>query len=261
MMAPHRQTGIRDGGASQGPERICLPVTNLYLLHGRRGPVLVDTGYPDDYGRFRRALSRRGLRPADLAVLVLTHHHDDHAGFAARLLEEAPGIRVLARSEAAPRLRAGENAVPEGSSLLNRRIALLYRLKKRLSPGWDHRFPPLRLRQGDLLISEEIRDVEEELGTAALALHTPGHTLDSLALLLPDGSLLCGDLAANFLRFAGSQYCTLFNEDVEAVYRSWEFVLAQGACRILPSHGRPFPAEHLRRHLRAHSRRSTVPFS
>ena len=37
--------------------------------------------------------------------------------------------------------------------------------------------------------------------------------------------------------------------DMEESYRSWEKILGEGGKTIFPSHGRPFAAEKLRKHM------------
>ena len=238
-----------------------LSMTRLYLLPGTSGRyTLIDTGYDGEYEQFLKKLDRAGLKIRDIGHLFLTHHHDDHAGFATRLLEAHPQITAIARAEAEPLLAAGHNNTSNGGTLLNRRIKALFQLKRRLSPDWDLSFPPVTLRPQDIRLSAERSDLGSVLGLAAEAVYTPGHTSDSQSLLLPDGSLFCGDLAARFLNFAGAHYCTLFNEDIEQVYQSWQTVLKLGARRIYPAHGRSFDADSLRKHIDVHNRSSVVPF-
>ena len=240
---------------------IKLSMTRLYLLPGSTGRyTLVDTGYEGEYEQFLEQLEGAGLRIEDIGHLFLTHHHDDHAGFAARLLEARPQIIIIARGEAEPLLAAGHNNTSNGGTLLNRRIRALFHLKRRLSPDWDLSFPPVTLRPQDIRLSAERSNLGKELGFEAQAVYTPGHTSDSQSLLLPDGTLFCGDLAAHFLNFAGAHFCTLFNEDIEQVYLSWRTVLKLGARRVYPAHGRSFDAHTLRKHIDSHDRSSVIPF-
>ncbi|MFP4619073.1 MAG: MBL fold metallo-hydrolase [Spirochaetaceae bacterium] len=238
-----------------------LSVTKLYLLQNKTGDyVLIDTGYPHEYETFLRKLNRSGIEIGRISHLFLTHHHDDHAGFAARLLDEHPHIRVIARAEAEPLLAAGRNNTTNGGSLLNGRIKALFKLKRKLTPSWNLSFPPLTLRPQDIRLKNEHTDLGNLMGLEAEAIYTPGHSSDSQSLLLPDGTLFCGDMAARFLNFAGAHYCTLFNEDIEMVYRSWRHVLELGARRLYPAHGRSFGADRLKQHADAHGPFSVVPF-
>ena len=239
---------------------IQLSMTRLYLLPEKSGSyTLIDTGYAHEYDLFLKKLSRRGIETEHIAHLFLTHYHDDHSGFLARLLCEDPQITVVARAETEPLPAAGKTITARGGSLLNCRIRALFKLKEKLSPNWDLTFPPVSLRSRDIRLKGE-RNSLEKLGLEAEALSTPGHSCDSQSILCADGRLFCGDMAARFLNFTGALYCTLFNEEIETVYRSWRKVLDLGARRIYPAHGRDFAADKLERHMNVHRRSSVVPF-
>jgi glyoxylase-like metal-dependent hydrolase (beta-lactamase superfamily II) len=48
-------------------------------------------------------------------------------------------------------------------------------------------------------------------------LHTPGHSQDSISVVLADGSAFLGDAAMNFMRFFGTRYRQICAEDYESV--------------------------------------------
>lgn len=56
-----------------------LPSANIVVLRGRR-PILVDTGSGADVAETERLLRDSALAPAELALVVNTHHHSDHTG-------------------------------------------------------------------------------------------------------------------------------------------------------------------------------------
>ncbi|HKZ84113.1 MAG TPA: hypothetical protein VJ793_10710 [Anaerolineae bacterium] len=66
--------------------------------------------------------------------------------------------------------------------------------------------------------------------------HTPGHSDDSVSLLLDDGSVFTGDLTP--AGFAGE-------DDAAAVSASWRLLREHGATRMYPGHGpvQPMDAE------------------
>ncbi|MBB3458334.1 glyoxylase-like metal-dependent hydrolase (beta-lactamase superfamily II) [Rhizobium sp. BK313] len=56
-----------------------LGMSNVTLIRGKSGPILFDTGgYVSRLGLIK-ALAARGLRPADIPVVFLSHLHFDHA--------------------------------------------------------------------------------------------------------------------------------------------------------------------------------------
>jgi glyoxylase-like metal-dependent hydrolase (beta-lactamase superfamily II) len=86
-----------------------LSVTNCHVLKADNGYVLVDTGYGREWGAFSRQLEGAGIGPTDLRYLILTHHHDDHAGLVKQLVRENPRIRVVMSGLAERPLATGKN--------------------------------------------------------------------------------------------------------------------------------------------------------
>ena len=58
-------------------------IVNNYLvsLGEEDGYVLIDTGYAESYGAFRKRLKKTGVSPKEIKYVFLTHAHDDHDGF------------------------------------------------------------------------------------------------------------------------------------------------------------------------------------
>ena len=74
----------------------------------------------------------------------------------------------------------------------------------------------------------ESRALLEGIGIPGEILHTPGHSDDSVSLLLDDGSVFTGDLTHPAL---------VVEEDQEAVAASWRLLRDRGASRVYPAHG------------------------
>ncbi len=221
--------------------------TRLFLLPLEEGYLLIDTAYPAKYGAFRRALRRLGIPLQAIRYLLLTHAHDDHAGFAAPLLK-ATGAKLIVHAAELPVLAAGRIASPAESAegrMLNRCCTLLTTLHGRLT-GRSYTFPPLRPRAGDLIVEGDDAALLRRLGIAGRILWTPGHTAGSISVLLDDGRAFVGDAAMNFLRLCRTGYRPIYAEDYSQVFLSWARLLEAGARQIYPAHGRPFAAARLR---------------
>jgi glyoxylase-like metal-dependent hydrolase (beta-lactamase superfamily II) len=74
----------------------------------------------------------------------------------------------------------------------------------------------------------ESRSLLERIGIPGEILPTPGHSDDSVSLLLDDGSAFTGDLTHPV--FIGK-------EDPAVVSASWQLLRERGATRIYPAHG------------------------
>lgn len=112
----------------------------------------------------------------------------------------------------------------------------------------EHRFPPLAAEFEDrcMIVCDENRtEMERMLGGTIL--ETPGHTVDSISLLLDDGTLFCGDAAMNGL--PSLHRITIWAEDKQRFLQSWQAIIATRPQRIYPGHGSPFAWPELERNL------------
>jgi len=217
--------------------------TQCYLLKCTGGYLLIDTSYPGYYSQFEKKLANLGVATSDIKYLLLTHHHDDHAGFAAELVR-CTGCRVIAHRNALSALKQGKY---EGTAKpVNRRIEIVVTFYALFHRG-EGNFPPLKLTERDIVIDGDNDDFLKGIGIDGVILHTPGHTTtrDSISVLLSDGSAFVGDAAMNFLRWTGVGHRPIYIEDINTVYESWWKLRERGARVIYPSHGRPFSATKL----------------
>jgi glyoxylase-like metal-dependent hydrolase (beta-lactamase superfamily II) len=220
--------------------RINLGITKCYLLECSGGYLLIDTGYPDDFGKFIGALHAMQIPVTAIRYLLLTHHHDDHAGFAAQLVAQS-GCRVIVHQAALPYLRQGE---PENTSKpVNWQIRLVFSFFSLFHRSFG--FPPFAPTEQDIIIAGDDAQVLKSIGVDGKILHTPGHTDDSISVILSDGRAFVGDVAMNFLNFCQIKYRPIYLQDKEAVFASWRKLIAQGAGHIYPGHGDDFPAQKL----------------
>jgi glyoxylase-like metal-dependent hydrolase (beta-lactamase superfamily II) len=216
-----------------------------YLLPCTGGYLLIDTGYPGDYGHFLDGLRRLGVDRSEIRYLLLTHHHDDHSGFAAALRADTGATLIVHRLAADPLARGGPSE-KEGMKMApyNARVLFLVTVQKLLK-GRSFGFPPLPVTDRDLIVSGDDSTVLPGIGIDGEILSTPGHTLDSISVLLSDGRAFCGDAAMSILAVAGIGHNPIYSADRRAVRESWAKLANSGAKRIFPTHGRPFDAAEL----------------
>lgn len=230
------------------PVVIPLSMSSVFLLPCQGGYLQVDTGYQHDYPTYCRHLSRAGIALESIRYLVLTHHHDDHAGFLNELTRDTD-TAIVAHELASPLLMSGKNDKTRGGGYVNGFIKLIAGIKMRFDPRWTLTFPPFTLRKDDILLVGDDNRVLRQMGIAGQVLYTPGHCIDHISIALDTGDVFCGDAAASFLLWAGTRYCTVFMTDMDEANRSWQKILDAGAQIIYPAHGRPFRADKLRRNM------------
>ncbi len=129
---------------------------------------------------------------------------------------------------------------------------------------WDwttHTFPQYASRDSDILIQGETNLDEIGIRLGGRIIETPGHTIDSISVLLEDGSCFVGDAAANFPQFIGTKYCVIQVEDIEEYYKSWRTLISGGAQRIFPAHGKPFAVTKLRQNIGKIKRSDIILFA
>ena len=173
---------------------------NTTALVYRVGPTVIDAGPPNQWRSVRRYLDERPV-----GRLLLTHHHEDHAGNAARVARRY-GLTPLAPAPARARLAAGFATPPVQRVVWGRP-----------RPVETDPLPPV---------------VELEDGTALSAVPAPGHSDDMTCLLWPDrGVLFAADL------YLSRRLTHLrADEDLGAMMRSLEAVLALDFDAVLCAH-------------------------
>jgi glyoxylase-like metal-dependent hydrolase (beta-lactamase superfamily II) len=162
-------------------------VTSAYLVTGPR-PSLVETGSATVADEVREGLRSLGVGPDDLAHIVVTHIHLDHAGGAGTLAPHFPSATVWVHERGAPHL-----ADPTRLTASAERIYGKDGLRRLFGPVEP--VPEDRLRALTDMDSVDLGD-----GRSLTALHTPGHASHHVTLLDSEtGGAFVGDALGVFL--------------------------------------------------------------
>lgn len=217
-------------------------VVNNYLVKIDDGYALIDTGYDTGFKRFLKKIKKFDINPQKIKYIMLTHAHDDHAGFINEVLSITPAEVVL-HPLAVEFLKAGSNS--EEGGYPNKRA---YRFCKILSLfGGASNFKPLKKEFYNRLItteSERFEEIKNQLPFSII--HTPGHTADHISLKY--GKIMfCGDAAMN--NFPSINRFIIWIEDVEAYRQSWLKIINTDCETIYPAHGKPFKKSDLEKYI------------
>ena len=208
--------------------RIKGAISNCYLLLGER-PVLVDTGAPGDLKRILAGLKAHGVVPKDLALILLTHGHSDHAGCAAELRRRT-GAQIAVHTGDLSLVQAGRNGV----------IAVQDWLGRVLRPFVDEEFEAF---EPDLVFKEGI--ALEPYGLRGRVLPTPGHTAGSVSIVLANGEALIGDTLRGSFVWPNKAREHYFCNDPELNQRSIVRLAREGLLRCHPGVFGSFPGTEL----------------
>jgi glyoxylase-like metal-dependent hydrolase (beta-lactamase superfamily II) len=197
----------------------------VYLLDGLE-PCLVETGPGADRDRLTSSLGSLGVDADDLAHVVVTHIHMDHAGGAGALLARYPRATVWVHE-------AGARHLVDPSRLIASTARTYGQERMRSLFGDMRAVPAARVRavaDGDRI----------PLGPRSLrVVHTPGHASHHIALH-DDGSgaMFTGEAIGSYLPWAGCVRPALPppEVDLEAALASIHRILEREPTTLLTSH-------------------------
>jgi glyoxylase-like metal-dependent hydrolase (beta-lactamase superfamily II) len=179
---------------------------NCYALESGGEYLLIDVGMPGTFGELVSVLKRKCVPLEKIRFLVVTHFHPDHCGIAQELKDA--GVRLLLGD-------VQERHLAEA----NRTLAKF--------PGY---LPISDI--GNAVVATDRREAwKVATGIDGVLLHTPGHSDDSVSVVIDGVGAFDGDLRPPEA-YTG-QAAALAEE-------SWQKIRAAGARKAFPAHGPAF---------------------
>lgn len=175
--------------------------TNYYVVEQDGTRLLVDAGWPGTLPKLLHNLGRKGVSIENISLLLITHYHPDHAGLAQDL--KARGLRHL---------------------VLTPQLAHIPELRSHVKPGSG--YVEINPKTSLIFTESESKGVLQSLGIRGEILSTPGHSDDSVSLVLDGGAAFTGDLTRL--------------ETSPLTEASWAKLRAYGATTVYPGHGPAF---------------------
>lgn len=181
--------------------------TNYYLVGPLNARLLIDIGWSNTLPKFLSVLKRNDVAIKSIRYLLCTHYHPDHAGLVQEL--KAQGIKLI---------------------VLESQPAAIPLMKKYMKPV--NQYVDITLNDNMMLTFQDSRRFLSTIGIAGEIIPTPGHSDDSVTLLLDEGAAFTGDLTA-----------PMFLDETQTVARdSWQAIYAHNVKTIYPGHG---PSHHV----------------
>jgi ribonuclease/clavin/mitogillin len=180
--------------------------TNFWVVSAGTNRVLVDLGWPGKAAALFANLDRMGVPIAELRYGLATHYHIDHAGAAQDL--KLRGVPLLVTEEQV-------SAIP---------------LMKQWIKASDN-YTEITTHDNVVIATSESRALLAKIGIGGEIVHTPGHSDDSVSLVLDIGCAFTGDLTMESM---------VATEDRDVVARSWQSLRDRGVTTIYAGHGSPY---------------------
>ncbi len=177
--------------------------TNYYVLEIKNGKLLFDCGWPGTMPQFTAELKRKGLMPTEIKYILVSHFHTDHAG----LVQEFKNL--------------GAKFI-----LLESQVTFIKPLndfhKRKKTP-----FTEILEDHNLLLKFEDSRRFLASIGIDGEIISTPGHSDDSITLILDAGFAFTGDLPPR----------SIVSDEDHVTKESWNKIYNHKITRIYPAHG------------------------
>lgn len=180
--------------------------TNYWVVSAGKNRLLVDLGWPGKAAALFANLERMGVPLAEIRFGLATHYHIDHAGAAQDLKQR--GVPLLVMEE---------------------QVAAIPLMKQWTKPA-DH-YTEITTHDNVVISCAASRSFLAEIGIAGEILHTPGHSDDSVSLVLDIGCAFTGDLTMESM---------VAEEDPHVVARSWQLLRDLGVTTIYAGHGNSY---------------------
>jgi len=212
-------------------------IVNCFILKQDIGLILIDSGYPGGFKKFKKKFLEKGFKPSDVKFLFLTHCHDDHTGFLKEIMDYIDAPLIL-HPEAVERLKAGMNPHTHGASYKTMQLYC------KMMSGKERCFPKIDAPDR-YMVYDGVSQCLEENGFEGKIIALPGHTADSLGIMLSDERLICGDTVMNMA--IAKKYIPLVLENLIDLRKSWDYMI-KNAKTLITSHGKPISTEKIKKY-------------
>ncbi len=178
--------------------------TKCYLLKGTQKNLLIDTDWAGKLPQFFNELGKKHLKVQDIDYLLITHYHPDHMGLTTDLMKL--GVQLVI-------MDCQKDYVHQSD----------YIFQKEKNPY----FQPIDDQQAKQLNLSGSQYFLNQCGIGGKILSTPGHSIDSISVVLDSGEAFVGDLYPQ-------EQVPLYHDKI--LSRSWQNLISQGARFVYFAH-------------------------
>ena len=175
--------------------------TNTFFING----LLVDTDWAGTLPQFYKEMKACGINFKDIKYVMATHYHPDHIGLISELMDL--GVTLIIIDEQKNFIHFSDE---------------IFRKDKRIN------YKPIDETKAVYISIDESMEFLNSLGIKGEVIHTPGHSDDSVSLILDEGVAIVGDLDP-------LDYMPAYDKD-DLRHKSWQKILSHNPGIIYYSH-------------------------
>ncbi|NDI35348.1 MBL fold metallo-hydrolase [Chengkuizengella sediminis] len=177
--------------------------TNYYAIYCQNKYLLIDVGLPGTFGMMKNQLKKCGINLKDIHHLIITHFHPDHCGIAQEI--QSSGVQIVISKTQLDFLESANKSMkkyPEYKEII--------------------------VNPKNILNENNKNTFFEKLGIPGYILHTPGHSDDSISIVIEGLGIFTGDLPLLY---------HVFSESDEKIELSWSKIRSTNEKKVFPGHG------------------------
>jgi len=193
-----------------------IPLTHkhahAYIIDDDDTKIMFDAGWPSSFPVFKNIMRENGIVPGEIKYLVVSYFHPDHAGIVQIMKDHGTTLLLHeCQKEAATQINSFFIKHPDEAYCS-------------LVSGGNH-----------VITTDESQTLLREIRFCGEIIPTPGHSADSVSLVMDRDCAFTGDLPP--LETASMW-------DGSAVSKSWRDILSHGIKTVYPAHGLSYAVPH-----------------
>ncbi len=178
---------------------------NYYLIPVDDGWAMVDTGWPDTFCQLLQMLNQHGISINEINYLIITHFHPGHAGLTQNLKDF--GTHLI---------------------LHQKQVNYYNKLNAFYKKNPKANFKDITSSDHIIVSDYDSRGFLKSIGIEGELVSTPGHSDDSVSLVIDDDCAFTGDLPI---------YSMLGAYDDIVIEDSWDLIRQYHVKTVYPGHG------------------------
>jgi glyoxylase-like metal-dependent hydrolase (beta-lactamase superfamily II) len=207
--------------------------TNYFLEPCQDGFLLIDAGWHGKLKRFKQDLGNLNIELNEIKYILLTHHHHDHSALV-QDLKDLTSAKLIVHKRQVDYLTKGITDYKK----VKQYNCFLWLIDKLLRPLIKYDYRPIKIETSDFIIDSDIDDkILRKIGVKGKIVATPGHSNDSVSVLLDNGVAYVGDLAMSIMGLISRIPLPIEAENYGQVKDSMKKLINLGANEFYPSHG------------------------